>query len=91
MDVLAPVPIPAPTPIPAPAPAPSSGGFGWFTIALLIIAIGLLVAIVLIGRNLGIFREKPAEEQTKETFTVVNSGPAPSCNTKDTYAIFPSL
>ena len=90
----APVPIPAPMPAPMPTPPsspPSSGGIGWFSISLIVIAIVLLIAIVIIGRNLGIFREAPQEEQKKETFVVGNSGPDPSCNTKDTYAIFPSL
>lgn len=88
-----PAPMPAPIPPPPPVdipdvPSSSDGsGVGWFTIALLVIAIALLIAIIVIGRNMGIFRDVPKEEK-KETFEV---GPTPSCNTRDTHAIFPTI
>ena len=87
-------PIPAP-PIDIPAPAPpvpssgSGGGVGWFTIALLVIAIALLIAIIVIGRNIGVFRDVPKKE--KETFEVMDSGPSPSCRTSDLFGLFPAL
>ena len=88
----APMPMPPPPPpvdIPDVAPSSSGGsGIGWFTIGLLVIAIALLIAIVVIGRNMGIFRDVPKEEKKKETF---ESGPSPSCNTRDTHAIFPAI
>ena len=101
MDVPPAIPaaMPAPAPMPMPPPPPpvdipdvsgSSGGsgVGWFTIGLLVIAIALLIAIVVIGRNMGIFRDVPKKEEKKETFEV---GPTPSCNTRDTHAIFPTI
>lgn len=84
MSIPAPVPVAAATSTPSP---PSSGfGFGnWFLIGIFVSAVILLIIIIVMGRSMGLFRETP-----KENFEV-QSGPEPSSNTKDSYAIFPKL
>jgi hypothetical protein len=56
---------------------------------LILALVIILFIIILVGRVLGVFKDAPQGQ--KENFEVMNSEPAPSCNTDEALAIFPAI
>ncbi len=85
---------PTPTIDLSPAPATGFWGFlsnigGGFFFVLILALVIILFIIILVGRVLGVFKDAPQGQ--KENFEVMNSEPAPSCNTDEALAIFPAI